>query len=50
MLADSLTKEMRSDLLRHVIQTGRWSILEEGASLQRKLLERKPDHEVMFVL
>lgn len=50
MLADSLTKEMRSDLLRHVIETGRWSILEEGASLQRKLLERSPSHEVMFVL
>ena len=50
MLADSLTKEMRSDLLRHVIETGRWSILEEGASLQRKLLERKPSHEVMFAL
>ena len=50
MLADSLTKEMRSDLLRHVIESGRWSILEEGASLQQKLLERKPSYEVMFVL
>eukprot|EP00435_Cladocopium_sp_Y103_P045885 s792_g13.t1 len=45
MLADSLTKETKSDLLRHVMKTGQWSILEEGSALQQKLLERTSRHE-----
>ncbi|CAL1160076.1 unnamed protein product [Cladocopium goreaui] len=49
MLADSLTKESKADLLRHVMNTGQWSILEEGSALQRKLLERTSKHEVLFI-
>lgn len=49
MLADSLTKESKADLLRHVMSTGQWSILEEGSALQRKLLERTSKHEVLFI-
>ena len=49
MLADSLTKESKADLLRHVMKTGQWSILEEGSALQRKLLERTSRHEVLFI-
>ena len=41
MISDSLTKVTKSDYLRHVMRSGQWSILEEGASLQRKLLERQ---------
>ena len=44
MLADSLTKVAKSDYLRHVMLPGRWSILEEGASLQKKLSERTEIH------
>ena len=50
MIADPLTKEARSDLLRHVMRTGQWSILEEGSALQRKLLERTSRHEVLFII
>ena len=49
MLADSLTKESKADLLRHVMKTGQWSILEEGSALQQKLLERTSRHEVFFI-
>ena len=49
MLADSRTKESKADLLRHVMKTGHWSILEEGSALQRKLLERTSRHEVLFI-
>ena len=51
MLADTLTKDVRAEYLRHVLRTGFWSILEEGASLQHKLLERsqKRDHVVMWL-
>ena len=48
MLADSLTKVAKSDYLRHVMLQGKWSILEEAASLQKKLLERTGD--VHFLL
>ena len=41
MPSDCLTKEGKSDYLRHIMRQGRWSILEEGASLQRKLAERQ---------
>jgi hypothetical protein len=50
MIADALTKEDRSDLLRHVIRAGQWSILEEGSALQRKPLERTSRHEVLFII
>ena len=50
MLADPLTKESKSDLLRHVVRTGKWAILEEGSALQRKLLERTPQNEVFFIM
>lgn len=50
MLADSLTKEARADLLRHVIRTGQWAILEEGAASQQKLLERNLHFEVHFII
>ena len=49
MLADPLTKESKSDLLRHVIRTGQWAILEEGSALQRKLIERTSQYEVHFI-
>ena len=49
MLADSLTRESKADLLRHVMKTGQWSILAEGSALQRKLLERTSRHEVLFI-
>ena len=50
MIADPLTKEARSDLLRHMICTGQWSILEEGSALQQKLFERTSRHEVLFII
>eukprot|EP00435_Cladocopium_sp_Y103_P056623 s299_g19.t1 len=49
MIADPLTKETRSDLLRHVLTTGQWAILEEGSALQRKLLERTSQNEIHFI-
>ena len=50
MLADSLTKDTRGDFLREVMSSGKWSILEEGAALQRKLAERGGGHEVFMIL
>eukprot|EP00434_Breviolum_minutum_P043331 symbB.v1.2.038620.t1/scaffold6086.1/size21030/1 len=41
MIADPLTKESKADYLRYVIRHGYWSILEEGAALQQKLMERQ---------
>lgn len=41
MLADSLTKDGAPVYLRHIMETGRWSILEESVALQRKSLERQ---------
>ena len=41
MIADSLTKDVKAEYLRHILRSGHWSILEEGASLQRKLIERQ---------
>ena len=49
MLSDCLTKDGKSDYLRHIMRQGRWSILEEGASLQRKLAERQ-GAKVYFLL
>eukprot|EP00435_Cladocopium_sp_Y103_P033155 s916_g8.t1 len=49
MLADPLTKETRADLLRHVIRTGQWAILEEGSALQQKLLERSSHFDIHFI-
>ena len=49
MITDPLTKETKSDFLRHILRTGQWSILEEGSALQRKLMERQPDHDILFV-
>ena len=40
MLTDPLTKQGAANYLRHVMQKGEWSVLEEGIALQRKLLER----------
>ena len=48
MLSDCLTKEGKSDYLRHIMRQGRWSILEEGASLQRKLAERQGSNVYFF--
>lgn len=43
MIADSLTKTgTKGDYLRHILRTGQWCLLEEGAALQKKLLERQP--------
>ena len=48
MLSDCLTKEAKSDYLRHVMSTGKWSILKEGAALQRKLSERQDLYSICF--
>ena len=45
MLADPLTKECSPEYLRYVMRTGKWSILEEGNALQKKLLERQKSLE-----
>ena len=44
MISDALTKDGPPVYLRHILETGQWSILEEGVALQRKLLERTPLH------
>ena len=49
MIADPLTKESKADYLRYVIRHGYWSILEEGAALQQKLMERQ-GHDILFVI
>ena len=49
MIADPLTKESKADYLRYVIRHGNWSILEEGAALQQKLLERQ-GQDILFVM
>ena len=49
MIADPLTKESKADYLRYVIRNGNWSILEEGAALQQKLLERQ-GQDILFVM
>ena len=49
MIADPLTKESKADYLRYIIQHGQWSILEEGAALQQKLVERQ-GQEILFVI
>ena len=49
MLADSLTKDAKSDFLREVMSSGKWSILEEGAALQRKLAERGRGQEIFLI-
>ena len=50
MLADSLTKDTKGEFLREVMASGKWSVLEEGAALQRKLAERGGGgHEIFLV-
>ena len=49
MLADSLTKDAKSDFLREVMSSGKWSTLEEGAALQRKLAERGRGQEIFLI-
>ena len=48
MISDSLTKDARADYLRYIMKHGQWSILEEGASLQKKLMERQPEVHFIF--
>ena len=50
MLADSLTKDTRGDFLREVMASGKWSILEEGAALQQKLVERGGERSEIFLV
>ena len=45
MLADPLAKECSPDYVRYVMRTSKWSILEEGSALQKKLLERQQSSE-----
>ena len=40
MIADSLTKDCLPFYLRHIMEHGQWSIMEEGVALQKKCLER----------
>ena len=43
MLADPLTKQHPASYLRFVMDSGRWSIVEEGTALLRKSLERSQE-------
>ena len=52
MLADLLTKQHPANYLRFVMQSGQWSIVEEGTALLRKALERDSsrDFPTMFLM